>query len=215
MGSKRWVQSRASERVATRARPSPAWTLLGTAAVVAIAGVVVLGFTIAGRSDAGAAPGAEIDGLSLELTSTERVAGHHQQGQDHDQRRQDRDQQRNDQDQQGHDHDSGFQMPAAMMPGAPPRGLERVHVEVSIANEATTPRRLGAGEFGIATGDGDVMSPTSTEYAGRALFPGQVMWLDLYFDVAEAESALDLVWRRGIESVRLPLGGTPLPDHDH
>lgn len=117
---------------------------------------------------------------------------------------------------------SGFQMPSAMMPGAPEHGEERLRVQVELVNRDDAPEVLRGSEFRLENGKGDVWQLRSETIGVDQLNPGLAVSGSLQFDVPTGgivlgEPGVQLVWERSGKSVRLEVPAGPAPDHggDH
>ncbi len=111
---------------------------------------------------------------------------------------------------------TGFPMPASMMPGAPAMGSERVHLEVSLRNDAGSPRAFGSGEFSLRATAGKSWTPVPGSVKGGSVLPGHLLFFDLLFDLPDGQqnAPLYLAWARGGADVEIPLD-SPAPDHGH
>lgn len=112
----------------------------------------------------------------------------------------------------------GFQMPAAMMPGAPLPGEERLRLQVTLANTTDSPRRLSDGEFRLQSADGDTWPLRSETFGLDQLGPGLAVSGSLHFDVRSegarlGDGSLQLVWERAGKVVRLAVPAGAAPDH--
>lgn len=108
--------------------------------------------------------------------------------------------------------DTGYQMPAAMVPGMPLAGQERLSVEVSIRNTSRQRREFNAEELELRSADNAIWPAISSEITSMMLDPGETISSILQFDVPEKLSNARLVWSRGGASVNL-LSTRP-EDHD-
>jgi hypothetical protein len=118
-------------------------------------------------------------------------------------------------------HDPGFQMPAAMMPGAPADGDRRLRLTVELSNRSQRPKLLSKDEFRIEGPDGTSW-PVAVDGIGVSqLNPGLAVSGGLHFDLSlkklsKGDPGLSLVWDRAGKVSRLPLHiGVTAPSHDH
>ncbi len=137
---------------------------------------------------------ATAEGLSVSISSVEAVAGH---------------------EMRKEMHRGNFDMPASMMPGAPAEGRQRLHVEVAIRNSSSSDRVVTPEEFWLRPEGARRRPPVSSTIDSTTLHSGQVLWIDLYFDVvSRASPRLYLEWTRGATTRRIPLA-TEAPSHQH
>jgi hypothetical protein len=115
---------------------------------------------------------------------------------------------------------SGFQMPAAMMPGAPEAGHERLRVQVTLANRGDGPWRVRGGTFRLEDAAGASWPLQGQSIGVDQLPPGLAVSGSLQFDVpterarAGAGGGFRLVWERDgkVAELAVPIGAAP--DHD-
>ena len=93
--------------------------------------------------------------------------------------------------------------------GVPPEGERRLHAEVSIRNPGDQARDLGLDDIRLISAKGTSRPPISSTFETESIGPRQSLYGDLYFDVAEKESSLYLVWTRGYQEVHIPVAGSP------
>jgi hypothetical protein len=122
------------------------------------------------------------------------------------------------QDHADHAAEGGFQMPSAMMPGAPQPGEERLRVQVVLTNRADSPKRLNDGAFRLENAGGDWW-PLQAETIGLdQLAPGLAVSGSLQFDLPNGggrlgDGSLRLVWERAGKVVRVALPAGAAPEH--
>jgi hypothetical protein len=117
-------------------------------------------------------------------------------------------------------HDPGFQMPPAMMPGAPADGDQRLRLAVELTNHSRDPKLLTKGEFHVE-GPGGTSWPVTVDSIGVSqLNPGLAISGGLHFDlplksIRKGDPGLVLVWDRAGKVRRIPiqLDGAA-PSHD-
>lgn len=99
--------------------------------------------------------------------------------------------------------------PYYLMHSAPPNGQKRVRIEASLRNKGEDARSFGLDEFTLRSDQGGAWPLRPGSFQPARLMPGQVLYLDLFFDIPEAESNLFLVWSRDgdeASTVRIPVG---------
>jgi hypothetical protein len=118
-------------------------------------------------------------------------------------------------------HAPGFQMPPAMMPGAPADGDQRLRLSVELTNHSQRPKPLTKGEFSVE-GPGGTSWPVAVDSLGVSLLnPGLAISGGLHFDlplksIRKGDPGLILVWNRAgtVKRIPLQLDGA-VPDHSH
>lgn len=113
------------------------------------------------------------------------------------------------------DHSGGFSRPAAMMPGMPEPGEQRLAVELAFRNVGVRPVRYGGHEFSLVTDRGKSYEVYGSDLGTAELRRGQSLNTSLYFDVDTTEDPgrLRLLWRRDGATVYMPLPDPP--EHYH
>jgi hypothetical protein len=123
-----------------------------------------------------------------------------------------------------HGQATGYQMPAAMMPGMPADGHERFSVTVTIVNSGGATRPLQAvKEFSLRAANGKRWNPTEHSFGELPrLGPGNAVTGQLYFDLPADElpdltaARLDWEYQGGRRELLIPIGGAePAPQHQH
>jgi hypothetical protein len=167
---------------------------------VMVAGIIQFSGVLGARAEAEARSGTALGGLT---TSVERAGWLNM---DHGQPQ------------------TGFQMPAAMMPGMPAEGSERFSVTITIANTGKETRPLHAvDEFSLRAPDGKQWSPAEDTFGDLPrLAPGNAVTGQLFFDLPATDlpdaTAARLNWERmgGRRELAIPLGSVdPAPQHQH
>jgi hypothetical protein len=119
---------------------------------------------------------------------------------------------------------SGYQMPAAMMPGAPAEGDERLAITITVANTGGGTRPVHvAQEFSLRGPDGQRWTPQATTFGDLPrLGPDNAITGELYFDLPEADvakysqSSIWVEWnyQGGRSQLEIPaLGDSPVHTH--
>jgi hypothetical protein len=116
---------------------------------------------------------------------------------------------------------SGFQMPAAMMPGMPAAGQERLAVTVTVVNTGAAARPIRPeAEFALrAGGSGGRWTPRSSTFGELPrLAPRSAVTGVLYFDLPPeriADSPAWLEWAHEGTRARIPVPGAGAAPHAH
>ncbi len=106
--------------------------------------------------------------------------------------------------------------PGLLLHSAPPKGMRRVRIEASLRNQGEDARSLGLEEFGVRADNGSGWPAKRGSFRPANLAPGQVLYIDLFFDVPDSESTLFLVWSRDAQEawIRIPATGTKANGHN-
>lgn len=113
------------------------------------------------------------------------------------------------------DHGENYQKPAVMMPDMPAWGDQRVTLELSFTNQSAHSQAFDGAEFFLVPEFGDETSPMGANVGNARLLPGQTLNTALHFDfdTREPHGWFQVEWRRGGETVHLPV---PAPaEHYH
>lgn len=123
------------------------------------------------------------------------------------------------------DDQGGYQMPAAMMPGAPVGDDMRFGVPLTLVNTGDLGRQFNlVEEFFLRGGTSVEPRPVTADTFGKLLrlSPGSAVDGVLYFDTVvpgATDPPLFLEWQRGGDTVRLAIprltGGGQVPGHGH
>lgn len=108
-------------------------------------------------------------------------------------------------------HEEGMQMPAAMMPGMPPLGIQRLHLEVTVRNAAAHPQRFRAEDLMLVGDAGARALPDGGGVRELELHPGERLTTNVYFDVPESDRPWRLTWTH--RGAALALWTTVTPRH--
>jgi hypothetical protein len=111
---------------------------------------------------------------------------------------------------------NGFDMPASMMPGMPAHGTERLFLEVVLSDVGGETVRFTPLEFSVRAPDGSswrLNHPAS--FGPGALQPGQGRSLDLFFDIPDGVTRLQLAWDHDGRLQSTPIDARPPPPHIH
>jgi hypothetical protein len=116
---------------------------------------------------------------------------------------------------------SGFQMPAAMMPGMPTGDDQRLAVRITVENASDGTRALHpSAEFTLRTAGGKHWTAVSTSFADLPrLGSGNAVDGSLYFDLPPADLTTDPFWLDwahpdGHQQLAVPVAGAA-PAHQH
>jgi hypothetical protein len=112
--------------------------------------------------------------------------------------------------------DTGFQMPASMMPGMPDEGKHRLYIEVTLDDVGQASASFAPQEFTLRTPEGrswPLDQPAS--FGPATLLPGQIRSLDLLFDIPDTVSQVLLAWNHDGETQQLAIDSRPPPPHNH
>lgn len=117
-------------------------------------------------------------------------------------------------DQMPHDG-QGFARPGTMMPGMPERGFQRLSVELQLQNRGDAGNVFRGEEFSLASPGGTTYIPGGALIGTARLDKNQSLNTTLFYDVDVLEDTqnLRLIWRRGDETVYMPV--PPIPPHYH
>ena len=112
--------------------------------------------------------------------------------------------------------ETGYAMPAAMMPGMPVEGQQRLRVEVALANHGGTVQTVGPEDFRVEAADGTVFLPLLTNsFRSSSLGVQEGLEGVLFVDVDQKAENVTLVWQRGGAQARIPIGGAPAHTEPH
>ena len=111
---------------------------------------------------------------------------------------------------------NGFEMPASMMPGMPAPGSQRLFLELVLSDVGQDSVSFTAREFSVRAPNGIFWKPNNPALFGpSSLQPGQGRSVDLFFDVPEGVTRLELVWEHGGQLQSIPIDSRPPPPHVH
>jgi hypothetical protein len=112
--------------------------------------------------------------------------------------------------------ETGFQMPASMMPGMPDEGKHRLYLEVVLEDVGQSRAAFAPQEFTLRTPQGGSWPLNQPPSFGRAsLEPGQTRSLDLMFDIPDTVSQVALAWAHDGDTQQLSIDSRPPPPHNH
>ena len=105
------------------------------------------------------------------------------------------------------DHGENFQKPSVMMPDMPEWGKQRVTLELALANRSSTPKVFDGEEFRLVPEIGDEVAPMGAQVGRAKVGPGQSFNTAVFFDfdARNPHGKLRVAWRRGAETVYLPV----------
>ncbi|HSR50910.1 MAG TPA: hypothetical protein VLV83_08770 [Acidobacteriota bacterium] len=105
------------------------------------------------------------------------------------------------------DHGENFQKPSTMMPDMPEWGKQRVSLDLMFYNESESVQEFRAEEFFMVPELGSEVPPMGAQTAHAKLQPGQSLNTVIHFDfdTTEPHGKLRVAWRRGGDSVFLPI----------
>ncbi len=105
------------------------------------------------------------------------------------------------------DHGENFRKPSTMMPDMPKWGSQRVTVELALFNRAETDREFDGGELFLVPELGEEVEPMGAQVGRARIAPGHRLNTAVHFDfdTTQPHGKLRVEWRRGDESVYLPI----------
>lgn len=105
------------------------------------------------------------------------------------------------------DHGENFQKPSTMMPDMPEWGKQRVTLDLAFENRSDRTQTFEGDELFLVPELGEEVSPSGAHTARAELGPGQAFNTAVHFDFDTTlpHGKLRVVWRRGGESVYLPI----------
>ena len=105
------------------------------------------------------------------------------------------------------DHGENFQRPSTMMPDMPEWGSQRVTVDLAFENISEQSQVFAGEEFYLVPELGKEVPPVGAQIGWAQLEPGQRLNTALHFDfdTTQPHGKLLVEWRRGEESVYLPI----------
>ena|GEM_PF-6283689 len=137
----------------------------------------------AGEHDHQPGGGYESGGLSISVTSVDRVSNDHHGG-------------------PMPSVAANFPMPPNMMPGMPASDRERIHVEVTLSTLADEAKPYELTDFALVSPAGDTWVANEESFTPGIIAPGYSANIDLYFDVPLGQHDLSIAW--------IPPGGAPV-----
>ena len=113
------------------------------------------------------------------------------------------------------EHGEGFARPAAMMPGMPEQGSQRLSVELSIRNVLKKAVFYRGQEFTLLSNQGNEYPPISAQMGKFKLDSGLSLNTSIYFDFDSSRDLgkLRLRWTRGDKTIYMPIPHPP--EHYH
>ncbi|HSR51682.1 MAG TPA: hypothetical protein VLV83_12705, partial [Acidobacteriota bacterium] len=105
------------------------------------------------------------------------------------------------------DHGENFQKPSTMMPDMPEWGKQRVTLDLMFYNDSRSVQEFRGEEFYLVPEIGDEVPPMGAQTAHAKLAPGQSLNTVIHFDfdTTQPHGKLRVAWRRGGDSVLLPI----------
>lgn len=105
------------------------------------------------------------------------------------------------------DHGENFQKPSTMMPDMPEWGKQRVTLEVAIENRSRQNQIFEGSDFLLVPELGEPVPPIGAQTGRAEVGPGQTFNTSIHFDFDTTlpHGQLRVEWRRGEESVYLPV----------
>lgn len=105
------------------------------------------------------------------------------------------------------DHGENFQKPSTMMPDMPEWGKQRVTLDLAFYNESGRTQIFDGSEFHLVPEMGDEVPPIGAQVGRARIGPGQALNTALHFDfdTSQPHGRLRVEWRRGDESIYLPV----------
>lgn len=105
------------------------------------------------------------------------------------------------------DHGENFQKPSTMMPDMPEWGKQRVTLDLAFHNRSDHTQIFDGSEFYLVPELGDEVPPMGAQVGRARIGPGQALNTAIHFDfdTTQPHGKLRVEWRRGDESVYLPI----------
>lgn len=113
------------------------------------------------------------------------------------------------------EHGDNYQKPAAMMPGMPAPGQQRVRMEMTLHNRSKKVQEFRGEEYSLVPEFGDALPPVGAAVGEASLEPGQTLNTAIMFDIdtRKPHGRMTVRWRRGSGSAYFPV---PEPvEHAH
>lgn len=105
------------------------------------------------------------------------------------------------------DHGENFQKPSTMMPDMPEWGKQRVTLDLAFHNRSDHTQIFDGSEFYLVPEVGDEVPPMGAQVGRARIGPGQALNTAIHFDfdTTQPHGKLRVEWRRGDDSVFLPI----------
>lgn len=105
------------------------------------------------------------------------------------------------------DHGENFQKPSTMMPDMPEWGKQRVTLDLAFHNRSEDTQIFDGSEFYLVPEVGDEVPPMGAQVGRARIGPGQALNTAIHFDfdTTQPHGKLRVEWRRGDDSVFLPI----------